>query len=309
MLGYGLPMRAALESDQPASLPRPHAFPRWRTLAQLIRLSNQSGTLLLALPTLWALVLASQGRPPLDLVAVFLAGSFLMRSAGVIMNDVADRSFDRQVTRTKSRPLASGALTVPEALLAATFLVVLAAGLLVFVNRLTMLLSPIAFLLATLYPFSKRVLHLPQALLGISFGWGVVMSWAAVRDSLDLSCWLLFASTALWALAYDTIYALQDREDDARIGVKSSAILFGSLTWAAVAAAMGGMLILLGLAGWATRLGPAFYATLALVGWFAWRQVRQLRGPVPPVRAFALFKQHVWIGWAILAGIWAGLLW
>lgn len=309
MLGYGLLMRAALESDQSASVPRPRAFPDWRTLAQLIRLSNQSGTLLLALPIFWALLLASEGHPPFKLIAVFLAGSFLMRSAGVVINDVADRSFDRQVARTKSRPLASGALTVPEALLAATFLILLAAGLLVFVSRLTLLLSPVAFLLAASYPFSKRVLHLPQAMLGISFGWGVVMSWAAVRDSLDLPCWLLFASTVLWALAYDTIYALQDREDDARIGVKSSTILFGPLTWAAVAVAMGGMLTLLGLTGWVARLGPAFYATLALVGWFAWRQVRQLRGPVSSVQAFTLFKQHIWIGWAILAGIWAGLVW
>jgi len=309
VLGYGLLMRAALESDQPASVPRPRAFPDWRTLAQLIRLSNQSGTLLLALPIFWALLLASEGQPPLKLIAVFLAGSFLMRSAGVVINDVADRSFDRQVARTKSRPLASGALTVPEALVAAMLLVALAAGLLVFVNRLTLLLSPLAFLLAALYPFSKRVLHLPQAMLGISFGWGVVMGWAAVRNSLGLACWLLFASTVLWALAYDTIYALQDREDDARIGVKSSAILFGSLTWAAVAVAMGGMLTLLGLTGWVARLGPAFYATLALVGWFAWRQVRQLRGPVSSVQAFTLFKQHIWIGWAILAGIWAGLVW
>lgn len=301
-------MLAAPECEQSAHAQDLRTSSKWRTLAHLIRLPNQSGTLLLALPIFWALILASRGRPPLDLVLVFLAGSFLMRSAGVVMNDLADRSFDRQVARTRERPLASGALTIREALIATAILIAIAASLLTFVNRLTLLLSPMAFLLAALYPFSKRVVQLPQAVLGISFGWGVVMAWASVRDSLDLPCWLLYASTVLWALAYDTIYALQDRDDDARIGVKSSAVLFGTMTWAAVALAMGGMLILLGIIGWMTGLGPAFYVVLAAVGWFVWWQVRQLRSSVSPVQAFTLFKQHVWVGWAILAGILAGLL-
>ncbi len=302
-------MPTAPECEQPLRRQDLGVPAKWMALAHLIRLPNQSGTLLLALPICWALVLASHGRPPLDLVLIFLAGSFLMRSAGVVMNDLADRSFDRQVTRTSMRPLASGALTVPEALAVAAVLVILAAGLLVFVNRLTLLLSPVALLLAGLYPFSKRVLQLPQAVLGIAFGWGVVMAWAAVRGSLDLPCWLLYASTVLWALAYDTLYALQDREDDARIGIKSSAILFGSMTWAAVAMTMGVMLILLGVAGWTVGLGPVFYAALAAVGGFVWRQARQLRQPVSPALAFTLFKQHVWVGGAILAGIWAGSFW
>ncbi len=301
-------MPAAPECEQPACAVGQRASPSWRTLAHLIRLSNQSGTLLLALPIFWALVLASQGRPPLDLVAVFLAGSFLMRSAGVVMNDLADRSFDRQVARTKTRPLASGALTVREALVTAAILLTLAASLLVFVNRLTILLSPVAFLLAALYPFSKRIVQLPQAVLGISFGWGVVMAWAAVRGHLALPCWLLYASTVLWALAYDTIYALQDREDDARVGVKSSAIFFGSRTWLAVGVSSASMLTLLGIAGWLVGLGPAFYATLGAVGLFLIRQVVHLRGAVSPGLAFAMFKQHAWVGWAILGGMWAGFL-
>ncbi|MEK7267775.1 MAG: 4-hydroxybenzoate octaprenyltransferase, partial [Nitrospirota bacterium] len=146
----------------------------WSTLAHLIRLSNQSGTVLLMLPTLWALVLASRGRPTWSLLAIFAIGSFLMRSAGVVLNDLADRSFDRLVERTRTRPLASGALGVPAALATATVLMLAAVGLLVFTNELTILLGPVALLLAVIYPFSKRFVHLPQAVLGLA-GEGVVM--------------------------------------------------------------------------------------------------------------------------------------
>jgi 4-hydroxybenzoate polyprenyltransferase len=254
------------------------------------------------------LVLASQGRPPVSLLFIFVAGSFLMRSAGVIMNDLADRSFDRQVERTRMRPLASGALGVLEAVAILLPLVALAAGLLTFLNRLTIALSPVAFLLAALYPFSKRFVRLPQAMLGLAFGWGTVMAWAAVRSSLDAPVWPLYAGTSLWAVAYDTIYALQDREDDRRIGVKSSAILFGSWIWLAVGLALGGTLLLLAVTGWLTGLGLIFYISLAALGWFLSRQILKLRGPVSPPEALAMFKQHVWVGWAILAGIWAGFL-
>ena len=280
----------------------------WSTLAHLIRLSNQSGTVLLMQPTLWALVLASRGRPTWSLLAIFAIGSFLMRSAGVVMNDLADRSFDRQVERTRTRPLASGDLGVPAALATAMVLVSAATGLVLFLNQLTILLSPVALLLAAVYPFSKRIIHLPQAVLGVAFGWGAVMAWAAVRNSLEVPVWFLYAGTVLWAVAYDTIYALQDREDDARIGVKSSAILFGSRTWIAVGVSLGGMLIMLGLAGWLIGLGPMFYGMLAVVSGFLSQQVWKLRGSVSPALAFSMFKQHIWVGGVILAGIWAGFL-
>ncbi|TLY26601.1 MAG: 4-hydroxybenzoate octaprenyltransferase [Nitrospirae bacterium] len=282
--------------------------PTWPALSNLIRLPNQSGTMLLMLPTLWALVLASHGQPPITLLIIFAVGSFFMRSAGVVLNDLADRSFDRQVDRTRMRPLASGALGVPEALATATALVLMAASLLVFLNQLTILLSPVALLLAAIYPFTKRIIQLPQAVLGIAFGWGVVMAWAAVRGSLDDQVWLLYASTVFWAVAYDTIYALQDRADDARIGVKSSAILFGTRAWIAVGASVCGMLLLLAATGWLVGIGPAFYGMLAAVGGFLTHQVWKLREPVSPNMAFALFKQHVWVGWAILAGIWLGFV-
>ena len=280
----------------------------WSAVSHLIRLRNQSGTLLLMLPTLWALVLASEGRPPLILVAIFAAGAFLMRSAGVVLNDLADRSIDRQVERTKTRPLASGALGVPVALGIATILVLLAASLLMFLNRLTLLLSPIALLLAAFYPFSKRFLHIPQAILGIAFGWGVVMAWAAVRSALDQPVWLLFAATVFWAIAYDSIYALQDREDDAKVGVKSSAILFGSWTWLLVAGSSLATVVCLALCGWMMDLSPVFYGTLSAVAVFMGLQSWTLRRGVSPARAFAMFKQHRWIGGAILAGLWTGFL-
>ena len=281
---------------------------RLRLVAQLIRLSNQTGTLLLMLPTFWALVLASRGRPDPVLLAVFAAGSFLMRSAGVIVNDVADRRFDRQVDRTKTRPLASGALSVLEALTVLFLLLVAAGGLVLMLDRLAILLSPVALLLASLYPFSKRILPLPQAVLGIAFGWGVVMAWAAARGTLEPQTWLLFGGTIAWAVAYDTIYALQDREDDRRVGIKSSAILFGRWTWLAVAASFSLMVLCLGWAGWLSEIGLAYYGGLAAVSGFASQHVLKLRRDVPPALAFSMFQQHAWIGGAILAAFWAGFL-
>ena len=201
------------------------------------------------------------------LLVVFILGAFLMRSAGVVMNDLADRSIDRKVQRTQQRPLASGALSPKQGLLVALLLLSLAAGLLLFLNPLAASLSPIAFFLAAIYPFSKRVIHIPQFILGAGL-------WMGNRDGmgrsakplLKLPMWLIFASTIFWAIAYDTIYALQDREDDRRIGVKSSAILFGSYTWLGVGIASALMLVCLGIAGWLVGLGLIFYGVLAAYG-------------------------------------------
>lgn len=267
-----------------------------------MRLPNQVGTLLLMLPTLWALVAASNGTPPVALVAVFVAGAFVMRTLGVVINDLLDRRIDRQVERTKTRPLASGVLDLPAALGLAVGLTCLAAALLLFVNRLTVLMSPVALAFAALYPLSKRVLHVPQAALGIAFGWGTVMAWAAVRNALDEPVWPLFAGTVFWAIAYDSIYALQDREDDERIGVKSAAIFFGRWTWMAVALASLAMIACLAYSGMLMNVGAGFYVTLigvlAFLFWQAWR----IRAAVPRSTAFSLFKQHVWVGWAVLGG-------
>ena len=260
------------------------------------------------LPVLWALVLASQGRPSGLLLVLFIAGSFIMRSAGVIVNDLADRSFDRQVTRTQTRPLASGALRPWHAVLFLGALLAVAVYLLLFLNPLAIRLGPVALVLAVIYPFTKRFFRVPQLFLGLAFGWGAVMAWAAVRDQLDPAVWLLYTATICWALAYDTIYALQDVEDDLRIGVNSSAILFGSHVWIAVGIIETAMLVLLATAGWLENLNPVFYGTLAGVAGFLSQQVRRLRGEVSPPEAFAMFKQHAVVGLVILIGIWIGTL-
>ena len=231
-----------------------------------------------------------------------------MRSAGVVLNDLADRSFDRQVARTRNRPLASGALSVRAAVLTALVLAGLAAGLLPFLPPLARWLSPGAFLLAAVYPLSKRVLHVPQAVLGIAFGWGTIMAWTASRGSIEAPAWCLFAATVCWAVGYDTIYALQDREDDRRIGVKSSALLFGSSTWIAVGAVFCAMLLLLGLAGWLAHIGWIYYVALAAVGVWCLRQALQLRQTVSAPTAFHMFQQHVWVGAALFIGMIAGFL-
>ena len=277
-------------------------------VCSLIRLSNQTGTLLLLFPSLWALVLASEGRPSALLIFIFTAGAFIMRSAGVIMNDLADRSLDRQVTRTKTRPLASGALSPLHAVLVLGGLLLIAASLLVFLHPLAVWLSPIALGLAMAYPFTKRFFHIPQFFLGLAFGWGAVMAWVAVRHQLDPATWLLFAATICWALAYDTIYALQDREDDRRIGIKSSAIFFGSHTWVAVGTIELIMLGLLATAGWLTQLNWSFYGMLAGLAGFMSQQVWRLRNDVTPPEAFAMFQHHVGVGLVIAGGIWLGTL-
>ena len=280
----------------------------WSNVSRLIRLPNQTGTWLLLLPTLWALVLSQEGWPPWPLLLIFIFGSFLMRSAGVVVNDLADRPFDRHVARTRERPLASGELTATHALGVLVTLLTLAALLVLQLNPLTIRLSPIALLLAALYPFAKRVVHLPQAMLGVAFGWGTIMAWAASRGTIDPAAWLLFSATICWAVGYDTIYALQDIEDDRRIGVKSSALYFRDRTWLAVACAFAVMLVLLGIAGSMTGIGWSFYGVLGVVGLWFGKQVNEIRTPLLPARAFELFQEHAWIGSAILVGFFLGFV-
>jgi 4-hydroxybenzoate polyprenyltransferase len=280
----------------------------WSNVSRLIRLPSQTGTWLLMLPTLWALVLASRGLPPWRLLVIFVLGSFLMRSAGVVLNDLADRSFDRQVARTRQRPLASGELTPRHALVVLAVLLTLAAILVLQLNTLTNMLSPVAIVLAALYPLAKRVMPLPQAVLGIAFGWGTIMAWSASQGTIEATAWLTFGATICWAIAYDTIYALQDMEDDRRIGVKSSALFFGSQAWVAVGLAAALMLLLLGIGAGMVGIGGVAYGVLGAVGMFFAKQVHELRRPVVPTRAFELFHQHVWAGTAILGGLILGFL-
>ena len=280
----------------------------WTDVAELIRLRNQTGSLLLLFPTLWALVLAAGGRPSLSLVLIFIAGTFLMRSAGVAINDWWDRDLDRLVDRTRMRPLAAGRLSPVMALTIFSVLILMAVGLLLQLNPLTVALAPIALILAVFYPLAKRVLPIPQAILGAAFGWGAIMAWAAVRNEVEWPAVGVFAATICWAIGYDTIYALQDRDDDRRVGIHSSALYFGKRVWLAVFLMLMTMVGILTVVGAALGLGPPFY--VALVGATLWcvYQARRVRQGVSRSEAFALFKQHVWIGALILCGIWAGFL-
>jgi 4-hydroxybenzoate polyprenyltransferase len=215
-------LRVEVQGGEEVSWPE-----RLRRYALLVRLHRPIGILLLLWPTMWALWLAGEGQPPWGIVLVFMTGVALMRSAGCAINDYADRDFDAHVERTKTRPIAMGLVSPNEALAVFAILSLMAACLLVFLNWPTRFLSLVALLLAAIYPFMKRYTHLPQVMLGAAFGWAVPMAFMALNETIPPMAWILFVATLLWAMIYDTQYAMVDREDDLKIGVKSSAILFG----------------------------------------------------------------------------------
>lgn len=196
--------------------------------ARLMRLHRPIGILLLLWPTLWALWIASNGHPNLLVLVIFILGVVVMRSAGCVINDIADRKFDGEVARTKGRPLTAGQVSIKEALTLFIILLFVALGLVVLLNNLTTKLAVFGLIIAIIYPFMKRITHLPQLILGVAFAWGVPMAFAAQTNSLPGVAWLIFFIAALWPVAYDTMYAMVDKQDDLRIGVKSTAILFGS---------------------------------------------------------------------------------
>ena len=233
-------------------------------ISDLVRLPKQQGTLLLLWPTMWSLFIASGGAPPLKYILIFTLGTFLMRSAGCAINDLADRKFDPEVERTRTRPLASGALRPVEALFVFAILCLLAFVLVLQLNTLTVMLSFAGLGLAAAYPFVKRVSHFPQVVLGMAFGWGAVMAWSAVRGELSVAALLIFGANIFWSTAYDTIYALMDKEDDVRIGVKSTAIFFGSHVFNALVALYFLMTLALGAAGMIAGLGLVYLSGLVV---------------------------------------------
>ena len=274
-----------------------------KEIARLMRLEKPYGTLLLLLPTLWSLFVASEGRPTLKHLAVFIIGSFLMRSAGCVANDMADRKFDARVERTKARPLAAKTLTTKQALIVLVILLSLSFLTVLQLNLFTILLSFAALFVALLYPFSKRVTHLPQMVLGIAFSWGILMAWTAVRNSLSITPVLILLANLFWATGYDTVYALMDRDDDVRIGVKSTAILFGRQSWLAVGFFYSLVILFLSLAGKQLQMGVIYYAALTGMALFFLFQSIQLRKLPGRAALFSLFRSHVWVGLIILIGI------
>lgn len=274
-----------------------------RAVFDLIRLDKQYGTLLLMMPTLWSLFLASNGKPSLKHLIIFILGSFITRSAGCVINDIADRNFDPYVERTKGRPLASGRLSVKEAFVALSVLLLIALALVLMLNTLAFLLSFIAIALTAIYPFTKRYIQLPQLFLGAAFGWGAVMAWAAVRNEVSLPALLFFLATVFWATGYDTIYALVDIEDDLKIGVKSTAILFGSHADIALAVIFLMTIVTLSAVGFISGMGPIYLFSVFLVFLGFLYQVLLIRRGLERDGLFCLFKSHIWVGIIILIGI------
>ncbi len=269
---------------------------------RLMRLDKPIGILLLLWPTLWALWIASHGKPDWIVLLVFITGTVLMRSAGCVMNDMADRQYDGLVERTKNRPLATGEVTVKEAYLLAAGLSLLAFCLVLFFNKTTILLSVAALFLAASYPFTKRFLAIPQAYLGIAFGFGIPMSFAAVNDYIPPFAWALLAANVFWAIAYDTEYAMVDRDDDLKIGIKSSAIFFGQYDVFAVMFCYAAMLGLLAYIGFVLGFGVFYNLGLLLALALILRQYQAIKNRVK-ANCFKAFLQNSWIGLAIFAGI------
>jgi len=270
--------------------------------AQLMRLHRPIGTLLLLWPTLWALWIAGDGQPPWAVVAIFTVGTLLMRSAGCVINDYADREFDPYVQRTAQRPLAAGTVRPGEAVALFAVLCLVAFGLVLTLNRLTIYLALVGAVLAATYPFFKRFTHMPQAYLGIAFGWGIPMAFAAVAGSVPPVAWLLLLANILWTVAYDTMYAMEDRPDDLQVGVRSTAILFGrwdrriigGLQLAALAL-MAGVGVRLGYGGW---YAAGLAGAVAFGLYQQWLIRNRERGPC--LRAFL---NNQWLGGAVFAGI------
>ena len=269
---------------------------------RLMRTDKPIGALLLLWPTLWALWVATPGVPPLWILGVFVAGVWLMRAAGCVVNDYADRKFDGHVKRTANRPLPSGQVTEKEARVLFIVLVLLSFLLVLTLNTMTILLSVAALALAWVYPFMKRYTHLPQVVLGAAFGWSIPMAFAAVSETLPLTCWLLFLANILWAVAYDTEYAMVDRDDDLKIGVKSTAILFGRYDKLIIGILQLAVLGLMALVGWLNALGAVFFATVAVAGaLFIWQQT--LIAGRERDACFKAFMNNNYVGLVLFLGL------
>jgi 4-hydroxybenzoate polyprenyltransferase len=269
---------------------------------RLLRLDKPIGTLLLLWPTLWAVWLASGGSPSIEVIAIFGVGTLLMRSAGCALNDFADRKYDAHVERTRDRPLAAGEIAPAEALALGMLLAATAFGLVLMLNRLAVMLSMIALAIAVFYPFTKRFFALPQLFLGVAFGFGIPMAYAAIQWRLPAECWALLAANVFYAFAYDTEYAMVDREDDAQIGIRTSALTLGRYDVAAVAASYAAMLAILAGVGATLHLNWPYYAGLALAAAMMAYHYRLIRGR-SRAGCFKAFQHNNWVGAAVLGGI------
>lgn len=251
---------------------------------------------------LWALWFAASGVPSMSVLAIFVLGTVLTRSAGCAINDYADRDWDGAVDRTQNRPLATGALTPRDALVTTAVLMMLAFILVLFTNALTIKLSFVALFLAVLYPYTKRITHWPQLFLGLAFAWAVPMAFAAQSHQLPTSAWLLFAAAVIWAMAYDTYYAMVDREDDLKVGIKSTAILFGKNDLLAIGIAQTTMLCLVMLVGHLHARGIVFFLGLCVAAFIVAKQLHDCRYR-NPATCFKAFMNNHYVGMIIFIGL------
>lgn len=281
---------------------KPSLATRAQDYALLMRLDKPIGIFLLLWPTLWALWIAADGAPDALVFIVFMLGVVLMRSAGCVINDYADRDFDPHVARTKQRPIAAGRVRPKEALILFVVLCLTAFSLVLLLNAFTIALSFGGALLAAIYPFMKRYTHLPQVVLGAAFAWAVPMAFAAQNNAIEPVAWTLFFATVLWAVAYDTMYAMVDRDDDVKIGVKSTAILFGKADKLIIGVVQVLVLALLWLAGEQAALAWPYYVGLVIAAGLSGYQQYLIKDR-EPTRCFRAFLNNNWVGCAVFGGI------
>ncbi len=280
---------------------------RLRLYAQLARLDKPIGILLLLWPTLWGLWWAAGGWPSFKLILVFVLGTVLMRSAGCVVNDYADRDFDRHVKRTANRPLTSGKVTTREALLLALSLTLAAAVLLLFLNPLSVKLSVVAAVLAGSYPFFKRFFAIPQAYLGIAFGFGIPMAFAAVQGHVPAVAWWLLIANVFWTIAYDTEYAMVDKNDDLKIGIKTSAITFGRYDVAAVMLCYAVFFVMMATLGVQADFNAMYFVALVVALGMAGYHYTLIRGR-ERMACFKAFLHNHWLGLTVFVGVVFGSL-
>ncbi|MEC6824919.1 4-hydroxybenzoate octaprenyltransferase [Photobacterium sp. NCIMB 13483] len=279
-----------------------------RAFWQLARFDRPIGSLLLLWPTLWALFLAGDGFPKLDVLVVFVLGVVFMRAAGCVINDFADRNVDGHVKRTANRPMPSGKVSEREALGLFILLVLVSFLLVLTMNNLTIMLSVVAVILAAAYPFMKRYTHLPQLVLGAAFGWSIPMAYAAQSGALPAVAWLLFAANILWTIAYDTLYAMVDRDDDLKVGIKSTAILFGRFDKLIVGLLQLATIMLLIAIGGILQLNQGYYWALLLASALFVYQQMLIQGRQRE-QCFKAFLNNNYVGMVIFIGISLSVLW
>ncbi|WP_435529745.1 4-hydroxybenzoate octaprenyltransferase [Paramixta manurensis] len=275
---------------------------KFQAYSRLMRIDKPIGSLLLLWPTLWSLWLSGMAVPPLGVLLVFVLGVFFMRAAGCVVNDFADRKIDGHVKRTRGRPLPSGMVSEKEAKGLFVILVLISFALVLTMNAMTIWLSFAGLALAFIYPFMKRYTNLPQVVLGAAFGWSIPMAWAAVSEALPLTCWLVFAAYMCWTVAYDTEYAMVDRDDDLRIGVKSTAILFGRFDKLIIGLLQMAALAMLTIVGILMHLNGAFYWALLLAATLFFHQ-QKLIARRDRARCFQAFLNNNYVGLVIFIGV------